>query len=154
MKVLKKATKRYFDKTANEFCKLSKEVFVGSDGKRNLQLLEDTKNLMSPKFSVKRSIETVDTVSDTKRLKFAVLKLPNEIWLQIMSYLKNEDIFGNLALVSKHFHALTMDSSIVKCLYIKIISNEKNSKAQNRNWVKVVKRSKTLVELNIHGVEI
>ena len=104
---------------------------------------------MNPKSSVKRPIEDTDIHSESKRLKLTAFELPNEMWMKIMGYLKNRDIFGSIALVSKRFHALTMDPSIVKFLHIEIISNKPKSKALYRKWVKVVKRSTTLIELKI-----
>ena len=59
---------------------------------------------------------------------------------------EKEDIFGSIALVSKRFHTLTMDPSILKFLHIEIISNKTKSKALYR---KVVKRFRKLVELKI-----
>ena len=59
---------------------------------------------------------------------------------------EKEDIFGSIALVSKRFHTLTMDPSILKFLHIEIISNKMKSKALYR---KVVRRFRTHVELKI-----
>ena len=47
--------------------------------------------LLNPEASIKRV-----TVSEAKQHKVA--KLPNEMWMKIMSYLKNEDIFDSFAI--------------------------------------------------------
>ena len=98
MKAVKKTTKKDFDKAVDEFCKFSKEVFAGSDENRKLQLLDGMKSLMNPKTSVKRQIEVADIVSEAKRLKCNALKLPNEMWMKILSYLKNRDTLEMLHL--------------------------------------------------------
>ena len=76
-------------------------------------------------------------------------ELPNEIWMKIMSYLKNEDIFGNFAFVNKHFHDLTMDQSAVKYLHLEDAKSKAKSKVLYKNWMKVIKRSRSIVELKI-----
>ena len=76
------------------YCKFNKVVFADSDENRKLQLLDGMKSLMNPKTSVKRQIEVADIVSEAKRLKCNALKLPNEMWMKILSYLKNKDIFS------------------------------------------------------------
>ena len=149
MKAVKKTTKKDFDKAVDEFCKFSKVVFAGSDENRKLQLLDGMKSLMNPKASVKRPIEVADNDSEAKRLKLTAFELPNEMWLQILSYLKNRDIYGAVALVSKRFHSFTIDPSIMKFLHIEIASNKWKSINLYRKCMKVVKRSTTLSELKI-----
>ena len=125
MKAVKKASKKDFDKAIDEFCKFSKDVFAGSDENRKLQLLDGMKSLMNPKSSVKRPIEVADNDSEAKRLKLTAFELPNEMWMKIMSHLKNKDIFKSFALVNKHFHALTLDPSTVKYLELEDIRRDK-----------------------------
>ena len=112
-------------------------------------MLDGMKSLMNPKSSVKRPIEVADIVSEAKRLKCSALKLPNEMWMKILSYLKNKDIFGNFALVSKHFRALTLDPSTVKFLSVEDNSIKAKSMSRYKKWMKVIKRSRSLVELEI-----
>ena len=88
MKAVKWTTKKDFDKGVEEFRKFSKKVFAGSDENRKLQLPDGMKSLMNLKSSVNRPIEVADIVSETKRLKCSALKLPNEMWMKILSYLK------------------------------------------------------------------
>ena len=78
-----------------------------------------------------------------------VPKLPNELWMKIMSYLKNKDIFRRLALVNKNFHSLTLDPSAVKYLHLKDVKNKHKSNTLYRKWMEVIKRSKNLIELGI-----
>ena len=149
MKAIKKVTKTDFDKAVEEFCKFGNEIIAGSDEKRKLQLLEGLQNLMNPNFAVTRPIEVADIVSEAKLMKLTATKVPNEIWMKIMSYLKTKAIFSNFALVNKHFHELSLDPSAVKYLHLEDIKNESNSKAFYAKWLKVIKRSKTLIELKI-----
>ena len=98
--------------------------------------------LLNPEASIKRV-----TVSEAKQHKVA--KLPNEMWMRIMSYLKNEDIFDSFALVNKHFNALTLDPCGVKYLQLKDIKDEAKSIYYYQKWMVVIKHSRTLIELKI-----
>ena len=145
-----KLTIHDLEHTANKLQKFALEVFAGNNERKKVQLLEGMENLMNPNsISIKRPIEVADIVSEAKRIKLTASKLPNEIWMKIMSYLKNKDIFGNFAFVNKHFHDLTMDPSAVKYLHLEDVKSKAKSKVLYKNWMKVIKRSKTLVELNI-----
>ena len=144
-----KATKIDFDNAADEIYKFSKEVFAGNDEKKKSHLLESIKYLMNPNSSLKRPLEDVDIDSEAKRIKLMAPKVPNEIWMKIMSYLKTRDMFGKFALVNKHFHGLTLDPSAVKYLHIAEVRNKTRSKVLFKNWMKIVKRSRTLKELKI-----
>ena len=139
-----------YNNFVDEFCKFSKEVFAGDDERRKKELKQIMKNLMTSKTtSIKRPIEVSDIVSEAKRMKLIASKLPNEIWMKIMSYLKNKDIFGSFALVNRHFHDLTLDPCAVKHLDLKDNKNKAKFKARYKQTLKVVKRSKTLIGLNI-----
>ena len=74
---------------------------------------------MTPEAVDKSSTEVTDIFSEAMRIKLNTLKLPNEMWIKIMSYLRNEDIFRNFALASKHFNVLTLDPCAVKYLDLK-----------------------------------
>ena len=71
-------------------------------------------------------------------------KLPNELWMKILTYLPTYDIFASFALVNKHFHGLTLDPSAIKYLQIKDIDYHQVGKMK-----KVLKRCKNLKELSI-----
>ena len=139
-----------YNNFADEFCKFSKEVFAGNDEKRKEELQEIMQTLMNSKTtSFKRPIEDAYIAVEAKRRKQTVSKVPNEIWMKIMSYMKNKDIFGSFALINKHFHNLTLDPSAVKYLHIQDMDKKDKAKTNYKKWLKVVKRSKTLVELKI-----
>ena len=93
--------------------------------------------------------EVGDNISETNYPKRLVPKLPNELWMKIMSYLKNKDIFRSFALVNKHFHSLTLDPSTVKYLHLRGFKNKAKSKTMYSKWMEVIKRSKNLIELVI-----
>ena len=149
MKVL---TIRDLKLTTNKLQKFALEVFAGNDETKKVQLLEKLEKIMNPNatISIKRPIEVADNVSKAKRLKLAPTKVPNEIWMKIMSYMKNRDIFGSFALVNKHFHNLTQDPSALKYLHIQDnIDKKDKAKTNYKKWLNVVKRSRTMVELKI-----
>ena len=43
-----------------------------------------------------------------------VPKLPNEVWLEIMSYLSTYEVLRNVAQVSKRFHKLSEDPHVIR----------------------------------------
>ena len=93
--------------------------------------------------------EVGDNISATNYPNRLVPKLPNELWIKIMSYLKNKDIFRSFGLVNKNFHSLTLDPSAVKYLHLKDAKKKQKSNALYRKWMEVIKRSKNLIELSI-----
>ena len=83
-----------------------------------------------PMIRNKRSIDS-DTKNEPiakKNIKLDLekeVKLPDEVWLKVMSYINTKDLFQTVALVCKHFHNLTMDGDSVKFLKVTNISNNK-----------------------------
>ena len=47
-------------------------------------------------------------------------KLPNELWMKILTYLPTHDIFANFSLVNKHFHGLTLNPSSIKYIQMNV----------------------------------
>ena len=126
-------TLRDWEIASNKLNEFALEVFAGNDESVKAQLLKSINNLT--------------------RIKFMAAKVPNEIWMKIMSYLNNKDIFFNFALVNKHFHALTMEPSVLKCLHLEdSASNIAECEDFHRSLLKVIKHSISLVELNIRNV--
>ena len=95
------------------------------------------KNLQGPQ---KNTIFVEDTKVDSS-------KLPNELWMKILTYLPTRDIFATFALVNKHFHRLTLDPRSIKYLQIRDIDSD--CMDQLYNMKKVLKRCKNLKELSI-----
>ena len=85
--------------------------------------------MISNTNSIKRTIEDNNIGSQAKRIKLNTLELPNEMWMKILSYLQFKDVFGNFALVNKHFHALTLHPSAVKYLHLQ------DSKIKNKKKI-------------------
>ena len=104
---------------------------------------------MTPEATTISPTKVTDIISETMKIKLNTLKLPNEMLIKIMSYLRNEDIFGNFALASKHFNALTLDPCAVKYLNLGDFEDQAKSMAYYQKWMVVIKRSRTLIELKI-----
>ena len=104
---------------------------------------------MTPEATTISPTKVTDIISETMKIKLNTLKLPNEMLIKIMSYLRNEDIFGNFALASKHFNALTLDPCAVKYLNLEDFEDQAKSVANYQKWMVVIKRSRTLIELKI-----
>ena len=83
------------------------------------QLLEDQiKNLESPAM-------------ETKIKNVLVPELPNEIWLEIMSYLSTFDVLRNVARVSKRFHILSEDPHLIRKIEVDSVQPWPKDKEEN-----------------------
>ena len=95
------------------------------------QLLEDQiKNLESP-------------ATEPKIKNVLVPELPNEIWLEIMSYLSTFDVLRKVARVSKRFHKLSEDPHVIRKIEVDSVQpwpKDKEEKYCN-DFLGVVKRS-------------
>ena len=80
-------------RNAEEIIQEQRQV-IENQKARILQLEEQVKNLEL--FATETKIKNVP-----------VPELPNEIWLEIMSYLSTYDVLKNVAPVSKRFHKLS-----------------------------------------------
>ena len=146
---MEKATQKDFENTFEEFCKFGKEVLDGNDEKRKVKL-EGMQYLMnSNTISIKRPIEDTSFDSQAKITKLSLVKLPNEMWMKILSYLEVGDILGNFALVNKRFHGLSLDPYAVKYLHLCDDKDKAKSKKHFKKWMEIVKRCRTLIGLSI-----
>ena len=106
------------EKRKNKFCKMFRKISKLIEGQKAQKRLNFVKQ--EPK-SKKQKI-----------VKFQNANLPDEIWIKILNYLSCKDIFVNLALVSKHFYNLTLDSRAVRIIHLKDIkTSEKFENAIN-----------------------
>ena len=63
------------------------------------------------------------SATETKIKNILVPKLPNEIWLEIMSYLSTEDVLRNVAQVSKRFHKLSQDPDVIRKIEVESVQS-------------------------------
>ena len=73
-------------------------------------------------------------------------QLPKELWLKVLGYLPNPDIFKSVTLVSKFFNNLTKDPYLIKDLKIGVITK--------RNFLNVqalLKRCRNLMKVEFEG---
>ena len=102
------------------------------------QLLEEQiKNLEAP-------------ATETKIKNVLVPELPNEIWLEIMSYLSTFDVLRNVARVSKRFHKLSEDPHVIRKIEVDSVQpwpKDKEEKYCN-DFLGVLKRSLKLKSLS------
>ena len=59
-----------------------------------------------------RNSESSTTETNIKNVLVPVPELPNEIWLEIMSYLPTFEVLRNVAQVSKKFHKFSEDGGV------------------------------------------
>ena len=157
--------KSSFDLGLEMFEKFVSEVFSGGDGEQKAKLQEKWESLTRTNVSSdgdpNGAMKTFDTTDHGN------VTLPNELWMKIMTYLKTEDMFGSVALVSKHFNCFTHDSSLIKYLhvrnirlteldyhayFVKDLDPNKMKAAENTKYSKVkrvILQAKQLTELSI-----
>ena len=137
-KFLNSKQKRIITKFEN----LVNEVFVSNN--------ENPKPPKRLKVELMNKVEDILAIckqnlhDDPEDTKDDSTKLPNELWMKILTYLPTKNIFKNFALVNKHFHGLTLDPSAIKYLQIKDVQCHQVGKME-----KVLKRCKNLKELSI-----
>ena len=97
---------------------------------RNQQLEEQLKNPTSSAMEI-----------DIKNVP--VPKLPNEVWLEIMSYLSTYEVLRNVAQVSKRFHKLSEDPHVIRKIEVESVQSWPKDKEEKycNDFLGVVKRS-------------
>ena len=72
-----------------------------------------------------------------------VPKLPNEVWLEIMSYLSTYEVLRNLAQVSKRFHKLSEDPHVIRKIEVESVQSWPKDKEEKycNDFLRVLKRS-------------
>ena len=87
---------------------------------------------------------------ETKTKTVSVPELPNEIWLEIMSYLSTKDVLRNVAQVSKWFYKLSKDPHVIRKIEVdpsKFWPQDKEEKYCD-DFLEVLKRSVKLRSLS------
>ena len=69
-------------------------------------------------------------------------QIPKELWLKVLGYLPNPDIFKSVSLVSKFFNNLTMDPYLIKVLKIGVVT-----KHNFQNVQALLKRCRDLMKV-------
>ena len=127
-----------FDWKLNIMDKFVKGVLIGNDthqkGKMVVKLqsyLEMAQILVGNQGDFEEQIQSKN---------HKTIHLPDEILLNIMTYLNIKDLLGSMSLVNKHFYNLTCESSAIECITLKRIDDP----TKLENAMKVLKRSKTI----------
>ena len=79
-----------------------------------------------------------------------VPKLPNEIWLEILSYIPTRDLLRNVARVSKSFHELSEDPHLIRKIEVESVGSWPKHKEEKycHDFLRVLKRSLKLKSLS------
>ena len=139
-----------FDNVINFIEEFSESVMFQNDEKRKTKFCKMFQKI-SKHFEGQKAQKRLNYVKKEpkskkqKMVQFQNPNFPDEIWIKILNFLSCKDIFVNLALVSKRFHNLTLDSRAVKILHLKEIKTVEKFE----NAIKVLKRSKNLYEVYI-----
>ena len=79
-----------------------------------------------------------------------ICDLPDEILLKIFSYLKTFEVLNSVALVSKHFHRLSKDPSIITQIFLKPFSDHFHQQI----IIDAISRSRGLKSLTLKGKRV
>ena len=155
-----------FDKSIHDFEEFAREVFNGSNENEKTKLHKKLDEFMTFKeyYKKKHESEKLERILSQSRKRQIVspvhmnakkrrldplklFELPNEIWLKIISYLKTSVILKRFNLVCKYFNVLSLDSSAIKYIELRIYDH---TELYNQA-VSVLKRCKTLNEVYIYN---
>ena len=95
-----------------------------------------------------KEFEANEEVPPSKRAKKEPvhIDLPDELWIKILQFMKNYDVFKNFALTCKRFNTLSLDTGTIKYLdLIRVCELDRES------VLKVLKRSKVMTKIEIHN---
>lgn len=145
-----------FEKSLENIEQYANNILDENDENKKKTLWIHFQRLMTMLYSnedtMKRPRETCNKIESNPKkpkLNYVLTKFPDEIWLQIMTYLPTYDIFKSVGLVNKHFNNLTLTSDAIKFLNLKSI-NDDDAKEK---VLKIVKRCKTLTELKLQNCD-
>ena len=84
-----------------------------------LSMLRNAENIIQEQMKVieklkARNQQLEEQLKDWEISMVPIPELPNEIWLEIISYLSTYDILRNVAQVSKRFHKLSEDPHVIR----------------------------------------
>ena len=138
---------KFIDSTVDYFENFVQDVLHGDDENQKNHLMNRLQKFVNLHNFGKRPLDSKTTESNqvNKKLKRSHVKLPNEIWIKIMNYLSTSDKFGNFPLTCKLFHELILQPNTIKWLHMKNVTDT----TKFQNVVKILKRSKTLIEVKI-----
>ena len=148
-----KLPEKDFDKVLDSYEKFSKSVIFHDVEERKTKLFDMFKKMLKfekPVNSRKRPImkeKAEEMVKKQKLEPIEISKVPDEIWLKILNFMRSKAIFANFALACQKFHDLTLDSRAVKYLDL----NEIKTSVQYQSAMKVLKKSKNLHEVTIQN---
>ena len=96
-----------------------------------------------------RKSESSTTDTNIKNALVPVPELPNEIWLEIMSYLSTFDVLRNVAKVSKKFHKFSEDPHLIRKIEVESVQSwpEDEKEKYCDDFLRVLKRSLKLRSL-------
>ena len=96
-----------------------------------------------------RNSESSATETNIKNVFVPVPELPNEIWLEIMSYLSTFDVLRNVAQVSKKFQKFSEDPHVIRKIEVESVEfwPEDEKEKYCNDFLGVLKRSMKLRSL-------
>ena len=119
-----------------------KQTLVIENQKARIQQLEEELLL--------RNSESSATEPNINNVLVPVPELPNEIWLEIMSYLSTFDVLRNVAQVSKKFQKLSEDQHLIRKIEVESVEFWPEDEKQKycEDFLGVLKRSLKLRSLS------
>ena len=127
-----------FKSKLDEFVSFAETVFHGNNEFYKKELISKVGHLFGKPVDVKPPPSVAKLkISSEKQTKAVKINLPNEIWLRILGFMKQKDIFLNFALTCKHFNELSLDPWVTRLLMLENI----NTKIAHKQVIKLLKRS-------------
>ena len=106
-----------FKSKLEEFAIFAETVFQGNSESYKKELKSRVGHLFSKRIDT-NSLDFRLEVPRKKPRKDVKINVPDEIWIKILGFMNQEDIFMNFARSSKHFNKLTLDHNINLCQVI------------------------------------
>ena len=118
---------------------IEKQMKVIENQRARIQQLEE---------ELLRNSELSTTETNVKNV--LVPELPNEIWIEIMSYLSTFDVLRNVAQVSKKFHKFSEDPHLIRKIEVESVQSwpEDEKEKYCDDFLRVLKRSLKLRSLS------
>ena len=116
---------------------------------QNQQLEEQLKTSESRNQQLEERLKFLESSAMETKIK-NIPELPNEIWLEIMSYLSTYDVLRNVAQVSQRFHKLSEDPHLIRKIEVEFDQSwpEDINEKYCDDFLGVLKRSLKLKSLS------
>ena len=133
-----------FQSKLEEFAVFTEAVFQGDNESYKTQLLGKVGHFFRKGIDSFLPTSKLGFLNKKAKKQKVKIDLPDELWIKILGYMKNHDVFQNFALTCKHFNNLSLDPSIIKSLHLSNVDE-----IDQEYVIKVLQRSKFMTKIEI-----